>query len=212
VLSNKILRTFCAAWLGLAYAGCGTTDQTGAEDALGVTDQKHEGEDIQQALSALSGASVLATQDDQVTPSFIKGNLGQVSQGLRGVEAQAALANVAAVYRMRAQDLVHKSTSTDSQGHTYLRYSQTKNGKPVVGAELLLMVNPQGTVYAANSSAYDVAQGIQVATNPSITAEAAEVAARGSDLDLRSESTGRLVYVHGENGKLVLARETIVTG
>ncbi len=31
-LSNKFLKTFCAAWLGLAYIGCGTTEQTGDED------------------------------------------------------------------------------------------------------------------------------------------------------------------------------------
>jgi Zn-dependent metalloprotease len=212
MLSNKILRTFCAAWLGLAYAACGTTEQTGTEDVLGVTGEKYDGEDIQQALSSLSNSSVLSTQDDRVTPAFIKGNLGQVSQSLRGVDASAALNNVAAVYRLRAQDLVLKSTSTDSQGHTYLRYSQTQNGLPVVGAELLLMVNPQGTVYAANSSAYGVAQGVQVASKPAIAAEAAAVHARGSDLDFRAEGTGRLVYVRGENGKLVLAHETIVTG
>jgi vibriolysin len=212
VLSNKILRTFCAAWLGLAYAACGTTEQTGAEEPLGVTDEKHDGSDIQQALSALSGASVLATQDDGVTPSFIKGNLGQVAAGLRAADAQPALRNVAGVFRMRAEDLVLKRTNQDDQGHTYFRYSQTKNGLPVVGAELILMVNREGTVYAAHSSAFDVAQGVQVATQPALAAEAAAVAARGSDLDFKAESTGRLVYVRGENGRLVLAHETIVTG
>ena len=211
-MSNKILRTFCAAWLGLAYAACGTTEQTGADDSLGRTDEKHEGEDLQQALSALSGASVLATQDDGVTPSFIKGNLGQVAAGLRAADAQPALRNVAAAFRMRSEDLVLKRTTQDEQGHTYLRYSQTKNGLPVVGAELILMVDSGGTVYAANSSAYDSAQGLQAATRPTLAAEAATVAAIGPDLDFKAESTGRLVYVRGENGRLVLAHETIVTG
>ncbi|HEX8701887.1 MAG TPA: M4 family metallopeptidase [Myxococcaceae bacterium] len=214
MLSNKILKTFCAAWLGLAYAACGTTEQTGAEEPLGVTGEKQEGGDLQQALSALSNASVLATQDDRITPSFIRGNLGQVQvgAGLRAADPQPALRNVAPVFRLRAEDLVLKRTSQDSDGHTYFRYSQTKHGKPVVGAELILMVDRAGTVYAANSSAYDVAQGIQVATQPSLSAEAAAVAARGSDMDFKAESTGRLVYVRGENGRLVLAHETIVTG
>jgi vibriolysin len=83
---------------------------------------------------------------------------------------------------------------------------------PVLGAELVLMVNREGTVYAANSSAFDMAQGFQPATRPTLSAEAAAIAARGSDVDFKSESTGRLVYVRGENGQLVLAHEAIVTG
>ncbi|WP_224248550.1 M4 family metallopeptidase [Hyalangium gracile] len=212
-MSNKILKAFCAAWLGLTYAACGTAEQQQVDaDELMTNAEAKDGTDIQQALSVLGNTRVLATQADKVTPAFIKGNLGQVSQGLVGVDAQAALPAVAAAFRMQAQDLVLKSTTTDSQGHTYLRYSQTKNGLQVVGAELLLMVNPKGTVYAANSSAYDVAPGVQVPTKPTIAPEAAAFAARGAGMLFRSESTGRLVYVHGDHGKLVLAYETIVTG
>ncbi len=210
-MSNRILKAFCTAWLGLAYAACGTTEQTGTEDTLGMTQEKN-GEDLQQALSALNGASVLATQDDMVTPSFIKGNLGQVSAGLVADGAQSALRNIAPAFRMRAEDLVFKRASKDDQGHTYLRYGQTKNGLPVLGSEIILFVNAEGTIYAANSSAYDVSLGSLVASQPTISAEAAEFAALGADADFRSESTGRLVYVRGANGGLVLAHEVRVTG
>ncbi|MDY7225769.1 M4 family metallopeptidase [Hyalangium rubrum] len=211
MLSNKILKTFCAAWLGLTFAACGTTDPTGAEDTLAVTGEKN-GADIQTALSALSSASVLATQADQVTPAFIKGNLGRVSAGRVAADADAALRDIAPVFRLRAEDLVFKRASKDERGHTYLRYGQTRNGLQVIGSELLLMVNPEGVVYAANSSAYDVALGAQVASQASIALETAEVAAKGADTQVRSERTGRRVYVRGSNGGLVLAHEVRVTG
>lgn len=211
-LSHKFLKTFCAA-LGLAATACGIADEQQPVDAEDVmTLSERDGTDMQQALSALPGASVLATHDSG-EPAFIKGNFGTVSTGmasLRAGGAQTALSQIAPVFRLRAEDLVLQRVTQDEQGHQFLRYAQMKNGLQVLGGELILFVNAQGQVYAANSSARD---GVQVSNKPAISVEAAEVAAqRASDLGLEAERTGRLVYVRGSDDKLVLTHEVRVTG
>jgi vibriolysin len=210
-LSNKILKTFCAAWLGLTFTGCATEEQVAAEEVTSISDER-DGTDIQQALTSLGNVTVLANQKDGVTPAFIKGDLGRMSAGLRAGDEREVARQIAPVFRMRAEDLVFKRASKDAQGHTYLRYGQTKNGLPVMGAELILFVNTEGAIYAANSSAYDLAPGLQAAIRPGIAAEAAEVAALGGESQLRANKTDRLVYVQGDNGRLILAHEVRVTG
>jgi vibriolysin len=211
-LSKRLLKTFCAA-LGLAATACGTADEQQQVEAdevmiLAVKD----GTDMQQALSALPSATVLATHNTG-EPAFIKGNFGQVSESLSSLRAssvQTALSQIAPVFRLRAEDLVLQRITKDDQGHQFLRYAQMKNGLPVIGGELILFVNEQGQVYAANSSARD---GVRVPSRPVISVEAAEVAAqRASGLNLKAERTGRLVYVRGSDDKLVLTHEVRVTG
>jgi vibriolysin len=211
-LSNKTLKTFFAA-LGLAAAACGPADEQQQVDAEDVTTLAvKDGTDIQQALSALPSATVLATHDSG-EPAFIQGNFGTISTGMASLKAggaQTALSQIAPVFRLRAENLVLQRITQDDQGHQFLRYAQMKNGLQVLGGELILFVNDQGQVYAANSSARD---GVQVAHKPAISVEAAEVAAqRASGLNLKAERTGRLVYVRGNDNKLVLTHEVRVTG
>jgi len=101
--------------------------------------------------------------------------------------------------------------SVDEQGHSHLRYEQTKNGLPVVGQELIVHVDPEGTVYAANGSARD---GESLPFQARIAPEAARVVALGSTPgDVRVEQAPRLVYVRSSaDGRLKLAFEVLVTG
>jgi len=220
-LSNKILRTFCAAWLGLALTACGTTDEqpVGADDVMTLAGEK-DGSDIQQALSAINGATVVGTHEDSI-PSFIRGNLGQASGSAMGLAAadakstvQTALSSIAPIFRLRAEDLVFKRASVDQAGHQHLRFSQTKAGLPVVGGgELILHVDKAGNVYAANGDARD-AQGMNLALpRAQIAPEAAAVAARNGTQALNKEAKAeRMVYARTANGQLVLSHEVRVKG
>jgi Zn-dependent metalloprotease len=220
-LSNKLVKTFCAAWLGLAFTACGTTDeqqQVDADDVMTLAEK--DGSDIQQALSAINGATVVGTHADSI-PSFIKGNLGRASGSAMGLAAtdaketvQAALSSIAPIFRLRAEDLVFKRATVDEQGNQYLRFSQTKNGLAVVGGgELILHVDKTGTVFAANGDARD-AQGMSLAMpRAQIAAEAAAMAAANGTQALdKSAKAERLVYVRVESGQLVLAHEIRVVG
>jgi Zn-dependent metalloprotease len=218
-LSNKLLRTFCAAWLGLAYAACGITEQSGAEHGLAVTDEK-DGEDIQVALSALRRASVVATHEDGV-PSFIQGNLGRAEGPvslLAEREAQArvqdALRGIAPVFRLRAEELVFRRMTVDELGHQHLRFTQTRNGRQVIGGEFILHVDREGTIYSANGSARDGEGASTQGARRELSVEAAAVAARNatSGVGLEARGTGREVYVRSSNGRLVKAHEVRVTG
>ncbi|KFE72512.1 M4 family metallopeptidase [Hyalangium minutum] len=176
-------------------------------------------QDLQSALSALPGTEVAGTHEDGV-PFMIRGPLGTVERSLRAATAQeahtqasAALAKVAPVFRLRASDLVAKRITRDEQGHTHLRYAQTRNGLPVVGQELILHIDEQGRVYAANGSARD-GESVPSPSQARLASESATAAALKSTLGgMSTEGTPRLVYVRADaDQRLTLAFEVLVTG
>ncbi|AKJ07516.1 Zinc metalloproteinase precursor/aureolysin [Archangium gephyra] len=187
-------------------------ENTGDVDTLGSSD-------VKAALSAIPGAQVLGTHEDGVVPFMVRGDFGSAGQSLRGLAPRDAssrvgdaLQRIAPVFRLRATDLVVKRVSVDEQGHTHIRYGQTKNGLPVVGGELIVHVDHEGRIYAANGSARD---GELVASTARISGEAARVAALDSTSGraLASEGEARLVYVRSEkDSRLKLAYEVVVTG
>jgi Zn-dependent metalloprotease len=219
VLSNKILKTFCAAWLGLAYAACGTTDQTGEELDLGTTVEKQDGTEIQQALSAVSGAHVLDVHKDGV-PSYIAGNFGKTlgpAAGLAPVDAKAsvqgALNAVAPMFGLSANNLAFRSLVVDADGAQHMRFTQTKNGMPVVNAQLILHTDKAGNVVLANGDARETQASSLAPARPVIAAEAAAVHASNAVIALdKSAKAERVVYVRGSDDKLVLAHEIRVEG
>jgi len=176
-------------------------------------------QDLQVALGALPGTEVLGTHEDGV-PFMIRGPLGMVERSLLGATAQdahaqasAALAKVAPVFRLRASDLVAKRLTRDEQGHTHLRYAQTRNGLPVVGHELILHIDAQGRVYAANGSARD-GENVPAPSQARVAPEAATAAAlRATPGGKPTEGMPRLVYIRSEaDSRLKLAFEVLVTG
>ncbi|WP_232293747.1 M4 family metallopeptidase [Stigmatella aurantiaca] len=203
--------------MGLTYAACGTAEQM--EGDVTASTAKDTSEDIQTALSALTDVTVLASHDDR-TPAFIQGRFGQASRSLAGLRTQDAhegvlevLRNVAPVFRLSPEELYLKRVTTDDRGHQFLRYGQTLNGREVLGAELILFLDREGNAYAVNSSARG-GQRTLLAAQPAIAAEAAAVSAAAATDAFRKEArgTGRIVYVRGEDGNLVLTHEIQVTG
>lgn len=180
-MSTRLSKLLPAAWL--ACAACGTPEQPGVEEA-----------------------------------TFLQGDFGRASGSVTGLDAREAharvrdvLHQVAPTFGLRTEDLFLKRVSTDARGHQYLRYGQTWNGHEVIGAEVLLFLDPEGRAYAVNSSARE---GPRAAIQPRLSQEAAVRAARDAT-DARgteAQGTGRLVYVRREDGPLVLAHEVRVTG
>jgi vibriolysin len=214
-LTNRLLKTFCAAWVGVSMAACGAVDGQGEADELGSTSDKAGQGEVHAALSALGGARVLGSQEDG-TPGFISGDFGQAAPAAlvaRGshLDAADALARVAPAFRLNATDLVFKRETVDERGHRHLRFTQTKNGLKVIGGELILHIDETGRVYAANASGRDGERG---SAQPRISAEAAGKAALRSTAasGLAIEGTPGLVYVRNGAGKLRLSYEAMVTG
>jgi vibriolysin len=218
-LSNKLLKTFFAA-VGLAATACGTADEQQVEADEVMTLAVKDGQDIQQALTALPQATVLGTHENDGVPFMISGNFGRATgsaQGLAAVDAKAtveeALRQIAPVFRLRAENLVFKKVSVDQQGHQHLRFMQMKNGLPVVNSQLIVHVNEKGDIYSANGDARDDLGMSQGMVKPQIAADAASlVAAKETDALDKAAKAERLVYVRDISGDLVLAHEVRVTG
>ncbi len=218
-LSHPLLRSLRAACLALVFTACSSTEeQAESKDSLTLASEK-DGADIQQALSAMNGVSVLSSQRDG-TPDFIKGTLGKAAGSARGLSAadakatvRAALGSIAPVYGLRAEELVFRRMSVDENGHQHLRFGQLKEGLPVVDGELILHVDRAGVVYAANGSARDTRNPSLAPVQPRISAEAAARVALDATAALtRDARTERRVYVRDANDQLVLAHEVRVTG
>ncbi len=207
-MSNRYLRTFCAAWLGASLAACGSM-QEGEAPVQGGDDA-----DIQSALARIKGAQVLGS--DEGVPYAVRGQFGRAVQAQGALRSQPdvreALSLVAPVFRLNAQDLVFRRGTVDAQGHQHLRFQQTKNGLRVVGGELVVHVDAAGNVYAANGSAKDgslVSAAAKVAPEAALKAAVEGSSARGA----ASEGEAKLVYLRSEgSNEPRLAYEVRVKG
>ncbi|PTL80062.1 M4 family metallopeptidase [Vitiosangium sp. GDMCC 1.1324] len=208
-----------AACLSLSLAACGTeTPGPTQDESTRLTDSGSTG-DIRSALAALPSAEMLGTHDDGI-PFMIRGQLASANGPVQGLAASedhervgTALAAIAPVFRLRASDLVVRSSTRDEQGHTHIRYAQTRNGLPVFGHELILHVDASGKVYAANGSARD-GESVPAPSQAKVSPEAVRRAALESTPGgVRVEGEPRLVYARSTvDQRLKLAYEVVVTG
>ncbi len=151
-MNNRLLKTFCATWLGASLAACGSTQ--GEETPAGPAKEA----DVQSALARFQEARVVGSVDGE--PFAIEGQLGKVPQlsALRardnaGAEVREALGDIAPVFRLSEGDLLFRRASVDAQGHRHLRFQQLQDGLPVVGGELLVHVNQQRHHHAGHPQA-----------------------------------------------------------
>ncbi|MFY0562203.1 M4 family metallopeptidase [Archangium lansingense] len=149
---------------GLMLAAC-----TAVAD-VDMPDERTGGDSVQAALARFSDAQVVASDD--AGPYFVRGTLGRVpkqvleaaARHLETPELSASLDELAPVFRMGGDTLRFKRAIVDDQGHHHLRFQALKDGLPVVGGELILHVNLEGTIYAANGMALDDSQGPRAAS------------------------------------------------
>ncbi|MCP3138607.1 M4 family metallopeptidase [Pyxidicoccus xibeiensis] len=168
--------------------------------------------------SPVEAVEVVGRHADGV-PFFLRGPLGRVAPARGATPEQAGhalrgvLARVAPAFQLRPEDLVPTHVRTDGLGHTHVRFAQHRNGLPVIGAELLLHLAPDGAVYAANGSARD---GEPPAAPARLTAEeAVQVAGADRERMVAGDAVGvpRRVYVRpSEESALRLAFEVTVSG
>ncbi|QSQ28067.1 M4 family metallopeptidase [Pyxidicoccus parkwayensis] len=171
------MKAFCVVWLGAGIAACSPLPEEAVHDSGSAKNDA-----VKSALARFEGVQVLGVQDD--VPSFIRGNFGRVPQVSAqrardaGEDVRAVLRDLAPVFRLNDSDLVFRKQSVDEQGHRHLRFRQLHQGLPVIGGELVLHVDPEGRVYAANSSARGgTAVSVEVKVAPEV---AAKVAVSGS--------------------------------
>ncbi len=204
------MKTFCAAWLGASLAACGSVQEE-AEQVLPSKDA-----DIKSALARFEEAQVVGSTDG--VPFLIQGKLGlapRVSDQRARQEGDAvrvAVNDIAPAFRLNGDDLLFRKSTVDEQGHRHLRFQQTLNGLKVVGGELVLHVDPEGLIYAANGSTFrgtDLPSQAKVA--PEAALKAAEVGSGASGAI--AEGTPTLTYVQHEGSKeLRLAWQVRVKG
>ncbi|WNG33329.1 peptidase M4 [Archangium violaceum] len=197
-LANRVLRTFCVAWLGASLAACGSTAEVN-EEAVRAGDKDV---DIQAALARFKDVRIVGSEAG--VPYAVTGKLGRLSAAGAVSELRArdelrqVVTDIAPAFRVSGEDLVFKRASVDAQGHRHLRFQQTLNGLRVVGGELVLHADGEGLIYAANGSART---GEPVSAEAKVAPEAAlKVAVEGSSArGAASEGDAQLVYLRAEH-------------
>jgi vibriolysin len=151
-VSRWLVKTFCVAWLGTSLAACSSPSEEAPRDTGPA-----KAADAKSALARVKDVEVLGVQDN--VPYFVRGDFGRVPAGSMararesGEDVRAVLNDLAPVFRLDGNDLVFRKQSVDAQGHRHLRFNQLHQGLPVIGGQLVVHVDPQGQVYAANGSA-----------------------------------------------------------
>jgi Zn-dependent metalloprotease len=213
LIRNRIV---AALLVSLPLTACEMT----APEAVEPGQQKTEEQlgDVQSALAALPSAQVVGAHANGV-PFMITGRLGSADSAVLGIAQQdmgarvsRALPSIAAAFRLNASDLMLKRVSRDELGNTSIRYAQMKNGLPVVAQELVLHVDKNNTIFAANGSARD---GEGVSAQARVSAQSAVAAALDSTegRHIAAEGEPRLVYVRSsQDDRLKLVYEVLVTG
>src|SRR6478609_2053586 len=132
-------------WVALTVlAGCEAN-----VDGWQKTDPGGAPDDVQEALRALPNAEVLEWTQDGL-PTFIVGEMAKVG-AMQSDDAAAsdqalrtALTPILKPFRLQTNDLVLKKMNVDENGDRSFRYTQSFNGLPVVGADLVVHVDVKG--------------------------------------------------------------------
>src|SRR5262245_36299863 len=105
--------------------------------------------DQSSAASAGKNITIIDWDQDGV-PTFIIGDLGAApsARTLAPAALAAPLTVVTPTFRASAPNLVFSSAHHDAIGDTHYRFRQRRDGRDVIGAELVLHVR-NGSVYAA---------------------------------------------------------------
>lgn len=188
----------------LAAAACQGTDS-------GAGDRRDErAANILAHLAALPAAEVVQVDDDAI-PHFVAGNLGSLAlaERIEETDFRAALSAIAPVLSADAGELSLRRARTDEQGDRHFRFSQTKNGLPVIGAEIVLHVR-DGVIIAANGGARSdlPADGV-AAIDRAAAIRAARNSTEAADVSVQDEAP--LAY-HAAGERLALVYQVEVEG
>ncbi len=146
-------------------------------------------------------------------PSFVTGRITEAplpaSWTDPALDLAPALREITPLFLLSPSELRLGQAWQDELGYGHARFFREVNGLPVVGSELLVHVDAEGTVYAANGEGFGA---IGIEPQPSVPeTEARAVALEGSGV--REAVASRLVYVVPQlTGQARLAWEVQVEG
>ena len=162
-------------------------------------------------VPALAGAEarVLGTAANGV-PSFVTGDLGRVDVGGRagfgGSDAGDALRGILMSHfdAVGDEEMDLLRSKSDAAGNVHVRFQQTYNGLPVVGAQMVLHADANGRVYAVNG---EFVPGRDLPFSPALDAEdALDVALREAGIKVEARlDEPSLTYVLAPGGDAFLA-------
>lgn len=192
---------------GVVRIALGLFTTAAAAWAVGPTTERHAAltEEQASALAALPEARVLAL-DAAGVPEFVAGRLGLLGAGAPEGAALRYLESLAPVFRAtgREEFAVVKS-ERDELGKVHVRVQQYIDGRPVIGAELIVhSEEATGEVYAVNGR---FAPDADLPRQPRLDARRAMVsAAREAGIDTGEVlDQPELVYVTTPEAKTYLA-------
>ncbi len=172
-------------------------------------------DDVADALAQLPEAQVLEWTEDGL-PMYIVGEMIKVGPMqsddaiAADTELRSALSPVLAPFRLHTTDLALRRMNTDEEGNRHFRYTQTFEGLPVIGGDLVVHVSVKGAVYSVNGTARG---DISPSLGSSPISQAAASGAISGDARYAGmmQSGTHLVYLMTDAGTYK-AYETIVEG
>jgi vibriolysin len=191
------------------FAGC-------EANVDGWTKEGGENEDVAEALAQFPEASVLEWTADGL-PQYIVGEMMKVGamQSDDPIASDAALrpalVPVLKAFRLDAGALALRKMNVDEEGNRHFRYTQTFNGLPVLGGDLVVHVDVKGAVYSINGTARgDISADL--GTHAMSEAAASGKIAADSRFAGMAQTGTRTVYIATVEGTTHKAYETIVEG
>ncbi|MFH0903151.1 MAG: M4 family metallopeptidase, partial [Pseudomonadota bacterium] len=195
-IANKALALGAAS---LAFFACDTNSEPVLPEAERETFDEAPG--IVSVEELVPGATEMIL-DTRGVPAYLAGDLGSVSllaedYGSVELGMRPVVAAIAPAFGVTAEKLQLFDVKVDKLGHTHAVYQQYENDIEVVNGRLLVHVNQEGEVYAANGAVGGLT--VSVASRPAIDASAAlEELRRRSRYSVNAAfSKPRLVYVRG---------------
>ena len=173
-------------------------------------------QDVNEALNKLPEAHVVQWTADGL-PMFIVGEMAKVGpmQTDDAVAAEAALRPVLppilAPFRLTPSDLVLRKMNVDDNGGRHFRYTQTFNGAPVIGGDLVVHVDVKGAIYSINGSARGDISGV-LGGSPIPQSAAMTRISHDARFAGLATSAVRTVYIETADGEMHKAYEATVTG
>lgn len=146
---------------------------------------------------------------------FVRGELGASGAITDLASVDVALGPVlprlAAIFELPADELVAARVDKDRLGMTHVLYTQTAHGMRVVGGELVVHVDADGTIRAVSSTARDASFAPTSASiSATAAADVARLATAAGDADADTPTLGYVITTG--DGTLHLAWEVPVAG
>ena len=198
--------------LAAALSACASTNDSFTDES-NKDDQR---QDITAAITALPSVEVVRSTFDGV-PTLLRGELGKAVPPAIADPANAdgalrpVMAKVLAPFRLKTQNMTFKQHHDDEKGNRHYRYQQMVNGLEVIGGDLVVHVDPSGSVFAVNGTARGDFPSSLGSGDIGVSAALARVSS-DKRFGRNAATAQRSVYLLTPAGGMHKAYETVVSG